>query len=183
VPPDTPGISASLAHAQRTGLVLGLPGRDLPARLDRAGVFVQSEADYGYYDFVNGLRVILWTVAAVVLGVGLLTLMLGGVDRALARRRELASLRVLGTSSSTLRRAQLLEAAIPAVAGSLLAIASGLLAGTTYLRMADAEGPVDVPWASVLWLLGVSALTALAVATVTVIATNPRLTPDLVRQE
>lgn len=183
LPPDTPGLQSALRQAERTGLVRAAPGRDLPFELADTGVAVQNSADYGYYDFVAGLRTILWTVAAVVLGVGLLTLGLGAVDRAVARRRELASLRVLGTSPSVLRRAQLLEAAIPSVAGSLLAIATGFLAGATYLRLTDLDHQLRVPWASAAGFAVVSVAASLLVAAATVVATNTRVTADLIRQE
>jgi putative ABC transport system permease protein len=183
VPPDTPGIQGLALHSRRIGVVIGTPGRDLPARLGRAGVPVESSPDFGYYDFVEGLRAILWTVASVVLGVGLLTLAIGGIDRAASRGRELVSLRVLGTSPSVLRRAQLLEAAIPTVIGSALAIASGFLAGATYLRMAELDVRVHLPWASTLGLATIAVGAALVVAALTVVATNVRLTPDLIRHE
>jgi putative ABC transport system permease protein len=183
VPPDTPGIGPLIARTGRTGLVVAGPGRDLSAQLAAAHIFAESVPDYDYYDYVQGLRAILWTIASVVLGVGLLTLALGGIDRATSRRRELASLRMLGTSPSVLRRAQLLEAAIPTVVGCLLAIASGFLAGVTYLRLGDLDEPLRLPWASTLALAGVAVCAALAVAVLTVVATNVRLTPDLIRQE
>lgn len=183
VPPDTPGIQDAVLHANRMGLVVGAPGRDLPDRLAAAGVPFAVSPDYGYYDFVAGLRAILWTVAAVVLCVGLLTLGIGAADRAMARRRELAALRVLGTPPSVLRRAQLLEAAIPTVAATLLAVATGFLAGATYLRMVGIRHGMHLPWTSTLEFALVSVAAALVVAWVTVLATNVRLSPDVIRQE
>ena len=183
VPPDTPGIKPLLADAPRIGLVVADGGRDLGSRLSRAGVHVQSEPDFEYYDFVASLRAILWTVAAVVLGVGLLTLALGGIDRALGRRRELASLRILGASPAVLRRAQVLEMVVPTVAGCLLAVATGFLAGATYLEMAELGSSVHLPWAAMLGFSATALAASLGLAAVTVPATNVRLSPDVIRQE
>jgi hypothetical protein len=168
------------AKAHRTIVVLGAPGRDLAEALDTVGL-ASSWPDFESYDFVSGLRAILWAISVAVLCVGLLAFAVSGIDRAIARRRELASLQILGTPPSLLRRAQWWEAALPTGIGAALAIVAGWLAGFSYLRLGESQ-PV-VPWAS-MGLLAACALAAAAlVAGLTVVATNVRLTPDVIRSE
>jgi hypothetical protein len=181
VPASTPGADAVLATADRSILVTAGPGRDLLDKLTAAGIQVASGYGYEDYDFVAGLRAVVWTIAAVILAVGLLTFAIAAVDRALGRRREVVSLQLLGVSPSVLRRAQWLEAALPTGLGTLTAVAAGLFAGATYLQLGgDGTAP---PWRQAA-LLAVAGLAASAlVSALTVVATNSRLRPDVIRQE
>ena len=133
------------------------------------------------YDFVAGLRVLVWAIAAVILAVGLLAFAVAAIDRALARRREVVALQLAGVPASLLRRAQWLEAALPIGIGTLLAVGLGTLAGAAYLALADET--TSLPWAQSLTLAGVAALSAVVIAGLTVVAASPRLRPDLIRAE
>lgn len=173
-----PGPLMDKAH--RTIAVLGAPGRDLGDQL--AGTTGWgSSASFETYDFVGGLRAILWAISIAVLSVGLLAFAVSGIDRALSRRRELASLQILGTPPAVLRRAQWWEAALPTGLGASLAIIAGWLAGLSYLSLA--EHRLRLPWASMAALGGGTLVAAAVVAGLTVVATNVRLTPDLIRTE
>ena len=182
VPPDYPGLAAVTAQAPRQIAVTAGPGRDLTDRLLAAGLPVASWYDFETYDFVVALRTIVWTVAAVILGVGLLTFAIAAIDRALTRRRELASLQVLGTSPTLLRRSQWLEAALPTTTGSLLAIAAGFFAGSTYLRL-DGSTLGGFPWRPGLALAVLALAASMIIAALTVVATNNRLSPEQIRAE
>lgn len=181
LPPDTPGISPMLADTDRTVIVLGGPGRDLDQQLSEVGLFSSEATDVATYEFVGGLRTIVWTLAAVILGVGLLTFAIAGIDRALARRREVVSLQVIGTPPSVLRRAQWLEAVLPTALGCLLAITCGLLAGATYLQLDGEESAIPVSQS--ITLAGIALLASVAIAGITVVATNTRISPDQLRRE
>jgi hypothetical protein len=169
-----------IAKASRTIVVLAGPGRDLAGHLQSAKLY-GSYPDYETYDFVSGLRAVLWAISIAVLSVGLLAFAVSGIDRALARRRELASLQVLGTPPEVLRRAQWWEAALSTGIGAILAIGAGWLAGLSYLRVGESH-PV-VPWASMTLFATCALVAAGLVAGLTVLATNVRLTPDVIRSE
>jgi len=116
----------------------------------------------------------------VVVSLGLLSFTIAGVDRALARRRELTALRLVGTPGRLLRVAQCWEVAIPAVFGSALAILTGAYAGATYLQLdEDRLLPLDT---AVLLALAV-ALGAALLAAITTIGTTARLDPEHIRTE
>lgn len=185
VPPDLPGLAPYVDKARRDLVVVAEPGRGLMDALsDQAGVAAFYAPGIEDYDYVETLRAILLAIAAVVLSVGLLSFAVAAVDRASTRRRELASLQVVGTPASALRRAQWLEALVPTATGALLAIGTGFFSGVTYLHL-------DGEWREHLWLiwpttatLAVAALViSVLVAGATVLATGTRLAPDVIRAE
>jgi putative ABC transport system permease protein len=182
LPPGATGVDAAVALTDRTVMVLGEPGRGLADELAAAGVDQLSAPDFANYDFVAQLRALLWAVAAVVLGIGLLAFAVAAVDRAVARRREVTALQLVGVPRSMLRRTQWAEAAVPLALGSTLAIALGLLAGATYLSLDD-ESHLSSPWAPALRLVLIAAVGSLLVGALTVVASSPRISPDLIRHE
>jgi putative ABC transport system permease protein len=167
-------------RAQAEVLVLGPPGRDLFDRLGSAGLHAATSWSAEDYDFVAGLRAIVWAVAAVILSVGLLAFAIAAVDRAVARRREVVSLQMVGVSRGVLRRTQWLEAGLPIAVGTVLAIGLGMLAGATYLSLDPGSA---VPWQQAGTLAAVSVVAGLAIAGLTVVAAGPRIRPDLIRSE
>ncbi|WP_289232166.1 FtsX-like permease family protein [Barrientosiimonas endolithica] len=182
IPPSAPGIAALLPRTDRDVRVVAGPGRDLiegPSP-DANHAFLSS-ADLGSYDFVESLRRALWTVAGTILALGLLGLAITLVDRALVRRRELTSLRLVGTSPGTLRGAQWWEAALPIVAGGVLSVLAGALAGSAYLTPAAPE--IGYPWGAVTGLLAAIATGAVVVAALTTVATTTRIRPEEIRVE
>lgn len=172
------------ADTQTETVVIGPPGRDLGERLresphlpDRLGYMAP---DYAEYDFVAGLRSIVWSVAGLILIIGLLGYVVAAVDRAVERRKELVALQLLGTPRSVLRRAQWLEALVPIVVGSVLAVGLGALAGATYLRLDEAG---SMPWAQAGWLALVAAGCGLLVASGVVVASTQSIRADQIRRE
>ncbi len=137
LPPDTAGVAGLLPRTDRLLVAHVGPGRFLYDRVQDAGLRINSSVDLENYDFVQGMLTLVWTLAAVIISIGLLTFTIAGIDRALARHRELTALRLIGTPGRLLRAAQWWEAALPTVFGSLLAIAAGGYAGATYLQLDD----------------------------------------------
>jgi len=166
-------------------VVAAEPGREVTGimvQLAGSGA-VQSWTGPGtyYYDFVSGLRTLVWAIAAVILSVGLLSFAIAAIDRGIARREEVMSLLLAGVSARTLRRTQWIETSLPLAAGTVLAIGLGLLAGASYL----AFGRIleQLPWRQTMTLAGISAASAALVAALTVVASNPRIRPELIRSE
>ncbi len=184
IPPADVDLAQLSPSARVDLLVLGEPGRGLGDALYDAGAVGENGMTYwGFedYDFVAGLRLLVWAIAAVILAVGLLAFAVAAIDRALARRREVVALQLTGVPASLLRRAQWLEAALPIGIGTLLAVGLGTLAGATYLTLADE--PTHLPWTQSLTLAGVAVLSSVVIAALTVVAASPRLRPDLIRAE
>ncbi|MFN8185591.1 MAG: FtsX-like permease family protein [Gaiellales bacterium] len=181
LPPRTPGINDLVARTDRTLLLTADPGRDLRDHLLAAGIQPDSGADWESYDFVASLRSLVWALAAVILSLGLLAFGVAAIDRAVARRREVASLQLAGVPPSLLRRAQWLEAALPTTLGCLLATVAGLLAGATFLQLDSAALPP--PWQQAATLGAIGIVASFAIAALTVIAASPRISPELIRSE
>ncbi|MCU1675924.1 MAG: hypothetical protein JWM93_682, partial [Frankiales bacterium] len=190
IPADTPGVrdvlgalaadtavpvavevdAGTLSQAGLRGAVRGLdPSAD-----------VVTPWDDDDYDFVSGLRALMWAVAAVVLAVGLLGFAIATIDRTVSRRAEMVSLQLVGTGRGVIRAAQWWEAAVPLSLGVLLALASGSAVGLAWLSIGD--GLDVVPWGSIGALAAVSVAAAVAVAGLTVVACAPRIRAELIRR-
>ena len=115
-----------------------MDGGDAPVAVLTAalppGIAVTAE-DRAPLDTVTGYRDVLYGAGAVVLLLGLASLLISGIDRAMERRRHLAALTLLGVPRRVVRGSQLLQAAAPLVVGLPLAGGAGLLAGTVYLTL------------------------------------------------
>jgi len=142
-------------------------------------------------DYADEVGVLVDT--AVTLGIGVTfaiaaaTMLVTAVDAVGERRRSLATLAALGTSTGVLRRALTVETALPMLAGVVLGLASATV-GTwmvfrAILTIEDVEDPPPLPWRSIGYVV-VFAIVATVVAT---IATFPSLgraiRPDSLRTE
>jgi len=181
VPPGTPGVQAITATADRLLVITAPPGRDLATRLQRAGLPEAWGPDFGFYDMVRGLRAMLYAVASVIVGIGLLAFLVTAVDRAAARRAEVVSLQLIGVPRTMLRAGQWLESAVPLAVGCVLATGLGMLAGKTYLCLGDSSLPL--PWGPSMTIAAGGVLGAVLVGAFTVIASSPKIAPDLIRRE
>jgi putative ABC transport system permease protein len=132
------------------------------------------------YDFVATMRAIILTIAAVVLGVGLLALATATIDRAVQRRKEVVALQLVGVGPRVIRRAQLLESAVPLTIGIVLAVGLGALSGATFLVLDESIG---MPWVQTWWLAGAAVVGGLLVAAICTIASAPRLRLEELRAE
>jgi putative ABC transport system permease protein len=177
IPPEMVGdLPPTTRHSI---LVVGPPGPDLAGRLSDLG-FQLSYYGTEDYDFVATMRSVIWTVAGVVLGVGLLALLVSAIDRASQRRKEVVALQLVGIGRGTIRRAQGLETAVPVVIGSVLAVGLGALAGATFLSIDDSS---TVPWGQTLVLGAVAVVGGLVVAAITMVACAPRVRAEEIRAE
>ncbi|NJD66830.1 MAG: FtsX-like permease family protein [Chloroflexi bacterium] len=183
IPPSLPQVAEIASIADNGIVVIGDPGRDLEQRLRDAGVLpnAHSHWDMADYDFVATLRSTVYTVAAVVMGLGLLAFAIAAIDRAIARRRELTSLRLAGIPAHTLRRSQWVEALVPIAGGAVLAIALGHFAGATYLAFGDTD--LAAPWEPTLILAAAAAFGGVLIAALTVVATTQPITSETIRFE
>lgn len=136
---------------------------------------VESFVDLENYRFVQGMQRLVSTVAVTVLSLGLLAYAV-----AVARRRELTALRLIGTPASLLRWTQWLEALVPSALGSLLALACGAFAGSTYLELGNR---IAFPVRSAVLLGSTALLLAAVLALVAVLGTWSRLDPEHIRAE
>lgn len=177
IPPSmVPALPPSTRHSL---VVTAGPGRDLPDLVGDVGL---GFSHYGYedYDFVATMRSVIWAVAGVVLGVGLLALAIAAVDRTVQRRKELVALRLVGLGPGVLRRAQWLEAAVPVTVGAVLAVGLGALSGATFLVLDESIG---MPWEQTWRLAAAAVVASAAVAGITVLASAPPLRPEEIRAE
>lgn len=186
IPVGTPGIVTLADHRLRTVIALTGPGDaagdalQAAAREAAPGAEVYPSFYAEDYDFVAGLRAMVWAVAAVVLSVGLLSFAISAIDRAVARRAEMVSLQVLGTPRRVIRWAQWWEALLPLAVGAPLAVGLGWAVGSGYLTLG---GSLDAtPWQSTLGLAAVSAVGVVLIAGLSVLGCAPRVRADLIRR-
>ncbi|MEI2775455.1 MAG: hypothetical protein V9G19_05650 [Tetrasphaera sp.] len=182
VPPDYPGL-ASLAGEPTAYEILSGPGfavRDrLTATTQRMGLGINLQPMEDY-DVVNGYAVLLWTLAAIVLGIGLTSVLLTAIDHAVERRRQVAAQRALGVPGRILRLSQALQVLVPLVVGQLAAIALGYLALSAYLGY---DRSSQRPTGAVVAMLLASLVGAAIVAGISVLGLGRGLTPQLLRRE
>jgi putative ABC transport system permease protein len=160
---------------QNQQIVLGAVGALL------AGEYGAGAVDYSTLEQVDNYRYILWSVTTVVVLVGLTAFGIAAVDRATERRREVASLRILGAHVALARTSQLLQALIPLGLGIPVAAGLGLLAGTGYLAFGGIRA--YAPWPSVVTTAVVATVAALLVAAATVPALGRAVDPRMLRRE
>lgn len=180
VSPDLPGVAELTRHSEVLLVVHGGPGVDLYDQLEAAGLRSESYVDLENYQFVQGMQRLVWTLAVVVLSLGLLSFTVAAIDRSLARRRELTALRLLGTPASMLRWTQWLEAVLPTAIGSVLALACGAYAGASYLQLDEG---ITFPIGPAVLLCGAAVIVSAALATVTVFGTSAQLDAEHIRTE
>lgn len=178
VSPDLPGVRGLMTRSDVLVVAHAGPGDDLYQRLNAVGLQFSTEVDLENYYFVQGMQRLVWTIAVAVLSLGLLAFTVAAIDRAVARRRELTSLRLVGTPAGLLRWTQWLEAMLPTAAGSLLALACGAYAGSTYLQLDDR---IAFPVRESILLSGTALLVSAALAAITVVGTSSKLDPEHIR--
>lgn len=184
IPATTPQVASILGSPRGYDVLTGpgqAPRTALQATADHLRVEVHLE-DLEVYQGVQGYQLLLSTLAVVVLGIGLLAVLITTIDRAIERRRQVASQVALGVPIRVLRGSQLLQTLLPLWLGLVAAIGLGYLTGAAYLKIGatpDAAPPTDT--------IGAMAVAALVGAAVVAAATLPgiggRLTPDLLRRE
>lgn len=130
---------------------------------------------------VQGYRLLVWTLATVILGVGLMTVMVSAVDRAVDRRRPVALLVAAGTPPRVLRAAQFLQVLLALLPGLVMAMAAGWLVGLVLIHVDGRE--LSAPWSAWANVALVSVLGTVVVSGVTVAGVGARLSPQALRRE
>jgi putative ABC transport system permease protein len=187
LPQSTPGVEDLLNAGQPSWSVSAHGGPSAAAQVQTALRDVSPHAsvsrDWRKADlaYVDTMKRGLWLLAGLVVSVGLLSFVLGGVDRALSRRAESARLQVFGTPRRTIMAAQWIEALLPLLVGVPLAAGLGSFAGETFLSLA--ERSMATPWTGIVTVVLATLLGSVVVAGLTVVAAAPRLRADLIRAE
>ncbi|MEJ7741131.1 MAG: hypothetical protein WKF73_00485 [Nocardioidaceae bacterium] len=187
LPTSSPGVAQLRGSGPREWAISAHGGVDAAAQVqDRLRVVaprasVNPSWDASALTYIDTMRRGLWLLAGLVIAVGLLSFVLGGVDRALSRRAESARLQVFGTPRRTIVAAQWIEALLPLLVGVPLAAGLGSFAGEAFLSLADAG--LTTPWTGIVTVVLATLLGSVVVAGLTVVAAAPRLRADLIRAE
>lgn len=186
VPLDYAGVDSVISSsATSEWLVLTGPGLSASGRILQLHDQMFPELDNPWKQetvrVVQDLRVIIWTVTAVVVLIGLAAFIIAAIDRAIERRRENATLQVLGTPPGLVRSAQLQQLLIPLLVGIPAAVALGLLSGASFL--ASGSALEATPWASVSLIGLISTAMAAAAGLLTAIGLTRPVSPELLHRE
>ncbi len=93
----------------------------------------------GDLDQVRAVRVVVWTLCGIALGVALLVLALTTADRALERRRNVARQVAIGMPARVLRAGQFLQVLVPLVVAIALALGAGAVLLRAYVHVAGSS--------------------------------------------
>lgn len=187
LPTSSPGVAQLLGSGPQEWAISAHGGVDAAAQVqDRLReVAPRASVNPSWHSssltYIDTMRRGLWLLAGLVIAVGLLSFVLGGVDRALSRRAESARLQVFGTPRRTIVAAQWIEALLPLLVGVPLAAGLGSFAGEAFLSLADAG--LSTPWTGIITLVMATLLGSVVVAGLTVVAAAPRLRAELIRAE
>ncbi len=171
IPPGYPHAAAFISEPREIDIVLARGGPKPLAALTAAaaaqGLTAFSNETPEDYQIVQNYRAILYSVAAVLLMIGLAALLITALDAAVQRRRHLAALAIIGVPLAVSRHSQLVQVAVPLLIGLPIASSCGLLAGRAYLQLDDSNR-IAMPWTSTGSILGLALLAGLVVAALTV---------------
>ena len=115
------------------------------------------------------------------LAIAAIGLIVASIDSVSQNRRPLAVLAAAGTPRSLLRRAVLIQTAIPLAAGLLAAAPSALAAALVFLSLQDE--PLTLPLRALAALSGIALLAVLIVTTLTLPALSRAIRPEALRAE
>ncbi|MDO5736848.1 MAG: hypothetical protein Q4P15_10275 [Propionibacteriaceae bacterium] len=146
-----------------------------------AGLQVSSFWDMGEMDRIQRTIDTVRLVGALVLVLGLTSYAVGALDRAIARRREVVHLQLLGVPARTLTLSHWLEVAVPILLGTGLALGLGWLAADSYLLLVSDDERLRIA-PDFMWpMIAAAGFGSLLVAWATSLAANPRIRPELIR--
>ena len=177
VPPEV--VPARAALHTRIGLVATDGSADTVERvrnaLARSGIFADvdtgTESLSDQSDEMRGVVALIDLATLLVFAIAAAGLLVASIDSVLERRRPLAALAAIGTPVSLLRRAVLLQSAVPLLCGLTVAAAAALLTSTLVLSVNGV--------ALVLPLRTLGVVTAIAI--VAVLAVSGLTLPTLAR--
>lgn len=187
LPPDI--VPVGVALHTREGLIATDGAEDTVERvrnaLARAGILADvSTARERVEERTKDTRSIVALIdlaTLLVLAIAAAGLLVASIDSVLERRRLLAVLVAVGTPVSLLRRAILLQAAIPLVCGLAVAAAAALLTSTLVLPLTDAA--LELPLRALGTLVAIAAIAVLAVASLTLPTLTRAVRPETLRSE
>ena len=185
IPVTTPQIAPILGNPTALHVLTGAgqaPRTTVKAIADRLCVQVHLE-DLEVYQGVQWYQLLLSTLAAIVLGIGLLAVLITTIDRAIERRRQVAGQVALGVPIRVLRGSQLVQTLVPLWLGLVAAVGLGYLTVLAYLKMGAADAPVVAPTDTIASMAVAALMGAAVVAAATLPGIGRRLTPDLLRRE
>lgn len=187
LPPQV--IPGRAAVRTRLGLVATDGSEDTVERvrnaLARAGV--QADVDTGdeyvggQSDEMRGVVALIDLATLLVLLVAAAGLLVASIDSVLERRRPLAVLAAAGTPPSLLRRAVLLQSAIPLMCGLAVAASAALL--TSLLVLAANGEALELPLRALAALLAVAVAAVLGIVGLTLPTLARAVRPEALRAE
>lgn len=190
VPPTLPEVADLIPQADIELLIRAEPGSPIedvfdavynPTNSVASGFLGGTLPSTDYYRFVVGLKALVWAIAGLVIGLGLITFLFSAVDRALSRRSEVIALQLVGVPSKLLRRSQAVEALAPLGLGAALAIGLGFLAGTSFLAFG---GILDLaPLRPTLILVAMAIAGSTLVAALVAAMASPVIRAEHIRSE
>lgn len=177
------GEDGGLAALTRVDVVADGGPAALAAVTERAAELGLVAVDYTADDRTayQQVRAVVYGLAAIAIGIAVLTVALAAIDRTRDRRRTVASQVMIGVPPAVLRRGQSIQVAFPALIAGGLALALGALSVRVMAHITGGPALVDAQtWAA---LGGVVAAGAALVVLATLPLTRTRLTPELLRRE
>ncbi|TQL01109.1 FtsX-like permease family protein [Cellulomonas sp. SLBN-39] len=133
------------------------------------------------YDAVVRVRVVVTTLSAIVVGVGLLSLAVTALDRAAEGRRSIARHLAVGVPARVLRTSQVLQTFLPLAVAITLATALGALMARAFAALA--QWPALSDGVQVVLVALASMIGGALVSLTTVPLVRTRLSPELLRRE
>lgn len=140
--PDFPGVAEVLGVPRGFGITAD-GGRDVHETLTQFGQangFTVKLPRTSVYENTMLGRAGLMALIAGIIGVGLLSVGIGLIDRTVERRRAVGSLVVIGVPVRTLRISQVVQVLIPLALSVGLSVAAGYLSAQVFVRAQEIEG-------------------------------------------
>jgi len=180
VPLGTPHVADLGAVPMMAYIVTG-PGYEVRERLSALDLKIPLDG-LSNYEPTNSWQLVVWSLLALALSVGLVAVLITAIDRATERRREVAAQVAMGVPARTLRLSQSIQVAGPtgmAIFGSIL---TGHLSAVSFLH---STSPLlqTVPARTLGVVLGAAAASLAIIALATLTGISSRLTPELLRRE
>lgn len=175
VPPTTPGVDELLGPVT-SYRVTADGGLDTLTALNTTATTYGLETLStipGEYAQLQLWRALFLSLAAVVLGLGLIALLATGIDHAITRRRHLATLTTVGVPAGVVRTSQFLQAAAPLLIGLPAAGALGHLTTIGYLSDSGFSAPPSTATATTVVLTTLAIGVLVAAITVTGLGRAP----------
>lgn len=180
VPLGTPNVADLGAVPMMAYIVMG-PGYEVRERLSALDLKIPLDG-LSNYESTNSWQLVVWSLLALALIVGLVAVLITAIDRATERRGEVAAQVAMGVPARTLRLSQSIQVASPtgmAIFGSIL---TGHLSAVSFLH---SSSPLlqTVPARTLGVVLGAAAVSLAIMALATLTGISSRLTPELLRRE